>query len=185
MARRKSPLDSPALGTGLEDLIKPCGDKLRPQDPGRVIGRETFGFTFSGGGFRATLAALGVVRYLADVGCVGDVRFVSSVSGGSIANGMLACQWGTLREAEFTAQSVDELVIQPIISSITGSSLKGELLRNIWRIIGPTTRTDLLVRALDDLLSVSSRVLETCVGDEAAVDDVGQMALEAPHRLLR
>ncbi len=144
-----SPLDSPALGTGLEVLIRPCGDRLRPHDPGRVIGRETFGLTFSGGGFRATLAALGVMRHLADVGVLGDVRFVSSVSGGSIANGMLACQWGNLREAGFSTQSVDELVIQPIITSITGSSLKSELLRNIWRIVGPTTRTDLLVRALD------------------------------------
>jgi NTE family protein len=149
VALSKSPLDSPALGTGLEDLVKECGDKLRPQDPGRVIGRPTFGLTFSGGGFRATLAALGVVRYLADAGRLGDVRFVSSVSGGSIANGVVACQWGRLREAGFTSQSLDELVVDPIVRSIAGSSLKTELFKNIWRLVGPTTRTDLLARALD------------------------------------
>lgn len=50
----------------------------------------------SGGGFRATLAALGALRYLADVGLLCNVRLVSSVSGGSIANGMLATQWAIL-----------------------------------------------------------------------------------------
>jgi NTE family protein len=142
-------LHSPALGTGLEELIGRCGDKLRPRDPGRVSGRPTFGLAFSGGGFRATLAALGVVRFLAGTGRLGDVRFVSSVSGGSIANGMLACQWGELQAAGFATEALDRLVIDPIVDSISGSSLKGELLRNIWRIFGPRTRTHLLARALD------------------------------------
>jgi NTE family protein len=144
-----SVLHSPALGSGLEDLISRCDDTLRPEDPGRVAGRPTFALTFSGGGFRATLAALGIVRFLADAGRLGDVRFVSSVSGGSIANGMLACHWGDLSAAGFSTEALDRLVIDPIVASITGSSLKGELLRNIWRILGPQTRTHLLARALD------------------------------------
>ena len=142
-------LRSPALGTGLEELIRGCGDALRPEDPGRVVGGPTFALTFSGGGFRATLAALGVVRFLADAGRLGDLRFVSSVSGGSIANGMLACRWGELRAAGFSSEALERLVIDPIVTSITGSSLKGELVRNIWRIIGPRTRTHLLARAFD------------------------------------
>src|SRR5437867_8097552 len=106
---------SAGVGMGLEELISTCRDPLRPEDPGRVDGRPTFGLTFSGGGFRATLAALGVVRLLADARRLGDVRFVSSVSGGSIANGMLACRWGELRQKDFTAESVDALVIDPVI----------------------------------------------------------------------
>jgi len=144
-----SPLTSPASGTGLDDLVRPCGDKLRPHDPPPVTSRPTLGLTFSGGGFRATLAALGVIRQLADAGCLQDVRFVSSVSGGSIANGVLACAWGELKDAGFSPEAVDALVVDPIVASVTGSSLKGELLRNAWRIVGPTTRTDLLAQALD------------------------------------
>lgn len=146
----RTPLASPALGTDLRLLIAPCGDKLRPADPGRAPdGRPTFALTFSGGGFRATLAALGVLRFLADCGRLGDVRFLSSVSGGSIANAMVACRWGNLRAGNFTPEVLDREVIHPIIDSIAGSSLKSELLRNAWRTIGPPTRTDLLADALD------------------------------------
>jgi NTE family protein len=56
-----------------------------PATPG-----PTLGLTLSGGGFRATFAAVGALRYVADAGLLGSVRCVSSVSGGSIANGLLA-----------------------------------------------------------------------------------------------
>ena len=137
MSRRKNTiLDSAALGTGLAELVRPCNSTLRPADPGRVAGGPTFALTFSGGGFRATLAALGVVRYLADIGRLSHVRFVSSVSGGSIANGMLATQWETLRKNGFTTAAVDEHMIDPVVDSISGSSLKLELIRNAWRALG-------------------------------------------------
>lgn len=144
-----SPLSSPALGTGLDKLIRPCGNALRPQDPGRVEGGLTFGLVFSGGGFRATLAALGVVRFFADMGRLGDVRFVSSVSGGSITNAILATRWAQLRDSSFDSATVDRLIIDPVVESISGSSLKWELVRNLWRTVGRATRTDLLARAFD------------------------------------
>lgn len=147
--RRHTVLDSPALGTGLAELVRPCEDPLRPADPGRVAGAPTFALTFSGGGFRATLAALGVVRYLADVGQLGHVRFVSSVSGGSISNGVLATRWAELRDRGFDTAAVEALVIDPVIDSISGSSLKLELIRNAWRAIGRQNRTHVLARALD------------------------------------
>lgn len=115
---------------------------------------------FSGGGFRATLAALGVVRFLADCGRLGDVRFVSSVSGGSIANGMLACHWKALLEAGFTSHAVDEVVIEPLVAAISRSSLKGEIIAHLWRTLGGLSRTDLLVRALDRRL-FHERTLES------------------------
>lgn len=150
MRRKKNAiLDSAALGTGLAELVRPCDSTLRPAEPGRVAGGPTFALTFSGGGFRATLAALGVVRYLADVGRLSDVRFVSSVSGGSIANGMLATQWTTLRDKGFTTAALDEHVIDPVIDSISGSSMKLELVRNAWRALGRRNRTHVLARAMD------------------------------------
>lgn len=145
-----SPLSSPALGSGLEGLTRRCGDDLRPSDPERVAVGPTFGLTFSGGGFRATLAALGVARFLADVGRLGDVRFLSSVSGGSIANGMIACAWTELRQAGFSSEALETRVIEPILGSITTSSLKVALLTRVWRALGPRTRTDLLADAFDE-----------------------------------
>lgn len=142
-------LSSPAIGTGLDSLGSPCGDSLRPADPPAPEVGPRLGLTFSGGGFRATLAALGVVRALADAGVLGQVRYVSSVSGGSVANGILAIAWPKLRAAGFTPAAVDREVIEPIVDRVSTSSLKGRLIRNIWRLPGRTDRTGLLADAFD------------------------------------
>jgi predicted acylesterase/phospholipase RssA len=48
------------------------------------------GLALSGGGHRACVFALGVLLYLADAGRTGDIVSIASVSGGSLANGVLA-----------------------------------------------------------------------------------------------
>ncbi len=145
----RSPLESPALGSSLASLIAPCGDPLRPAPPPPAA-NTPIGVTLSGGGFRATFAGLGVIRYLADAGLLHDLRYVSSVSGGSVANGMVATRWAQLREREFTAAAVDELVIAPLVDRVTSASLKSKLIRNVWRAAGRRNRTDVLAWAFDD-----------------------------------
>jgi predicted acylesterase/phospholipase RssA len=51
------------------------------------------GLALSGGGFRATLYHLGVVRYLRDAGQLQNVVDIASVSGGSILSTHLALNW--------------------------------------------------------------------------------------------
>lgn len=135
--------------SGVTDLVTPCRDTLRAANPGRVSDGPTLAVTLSGGGFRATLAALGVLRFLADADLLRRVRFVSSVSGGSIANGLLACRWSDLREAAFAPAALQDHVVEPVVSSISTSSMKAELVRNAWRAIGRRTRTDVLADVLD------------------------------------
>jgi predicted acylesterase/phospholipase RssA len=48
------------------------------------------GIALSGGGHRATIWGIGVLLYLADAGRQADVGVIASVSGGSIANGVVA-----------------------------------------------------------------------------------------------
>jgi hypothetical protein len=48
------------------------------------------GVAFSGGGHRATVWAFGTLLYLADAGQNERVDVIASVSGGSIANGVVA-----------------------------------------------------------------------------------------------
>lgn len=139
-------VDSPALSTGLQPA--PCGDGRRPAQP--APSADPFAVTFSGGGFRATLASLGAIRMVADLGRLGDVRYLSSVSGGSVANGAVAAAWPALRERRFTAAAVDELVIDPLVRRISSRSLKVSLLRGVWRTIGSSTRTELLARRFDE-----------------------------------
>ncbi|MER7491150.1 Patatin [Streptomyces pharetrae CZA14] len=139
-------VDSPAVGTGL--VARPCGDTLRPAEPPATA--DPVALALSGGGFRATLSAMGFIRLLADTGLLSRLRYSSSVSGGSIANGCLAAAWPSLRKEDFTPRAVDDLVIAPLVDRVSSRSLKGALVRGAWRTLGPTTRTDLLARRLDE-----------------------------------
>lgn len=146
-----SPLDSPAIGTATNDLIEPCATREpRPARPPAPAELPAFSMAFSGGGFRATLAALGVIRFMAGAGLLGRVRYVSSVSGGSVAHGLLACSYSELETAAFTQDAVDEIVISPFVREISSRSLSSELIRNVWKVIGTPTRTDLLADEFDE-----------------------------------
>src|SRR5204863_2026365 len=54
----------------------------------------------SGGGFRAALFHCGALRRLNELGVLSQVTTISSVSGGSIASGILAMQWPTLAASQ-------------------------------------------------------------------------------------
>ena len=54
------------------------------------------GLCLSGGGFRASLFHLGALRRLNEVGLLSRMNTISSVSGGSILNGLLAARWAKL-----------------------------------------------------------------------------------------
>jgi NTE family protein len=60
---------------------------------------------------------------LADAGLLGSVRYSSSVSGGSIANGLLARHYPELEAASFTGEAFDRVVLEPFVARITSDSL--------------------------------------------------------------
>jgi NTE family protein len=108
-----------------------------------------FALAFSGGGFRASLAAAGVLRFAADAGLLGRVRYVSSVSGGSITNGLFAANYEELQSAGFAPQKVDELVVSPLILDvIRHRSLMWELIGRAPGLVLGKTRAELLSNAL-------------------------------------
>ena len=147
---RKQPLTSPALGTATTDLVEPCAvDEPKPAAPPAAEG-VPLALAFSGGGFRASLAALGVLRFLADAGLLGRVRYLSSVSGGSVAHGMFARHYAELEQEGFTSEALDRLVIEPFIARISKQSLIWALILNLWKLIGPKTRTQLLADTFAD-----------------------------------
>jgi NTE family protein len=149
MTRHESPLESATIGTARNDLISGCDQVLRASEPPYPDQGIPIALSFSGGGFRATLAALGVLRFVADSGMLDRVRYVSSVSGGSLANGLFAHHYEELRDDGFTPQALDDIVIAPFVKKISESSLSRTLLRNIWRTLGPKTRTHLLADTFD------------------------------------
>ncbi|MEV0284774.1 patatin-like phospholipase family protein [Kribbella sp. NPDC050820] len=141
------PVDSPALGTRLS--LEPCG-RGRREAAAPAPSPHPLACTFSGGGFRATFAALGVARLLADLSRLGDLRYASSVSGGSVANGILAAAWPAIRDRGYSTSAVDELVIDPAVRIVSSKSLKISLVKGLWRTVGPRNRTDLLARRFDE-----------------------------------
>jgi len=145
-------LASPAAGIG-GDLPRPCEAPMpadrHPWDP-LPAGVRPIGVAMSGGGFRATLAALGVLRYLADARLLFRVRLTSSVSGGSVLNGVFAIAYDELRRSNFDPDCFDELVTVPIVAHVTSSSFTAMLTRHAWRALVPgRTRTHVLERCLD------------------------------------
>ena len=141
----------PFLGTTTGRPIEGCTVRHpTPASPAPVSVSPAIAVALSGGGLRAALMGVGVCRFLADAGLLDRVRWVSAVSGGSIAAGLLACAWSRLRDGGFTGDAYDRLVTRPLVDRITADSLARTLLCNAWRVLGPATRTDVFADVLDD-----------------------------------
>lgn len=76
--------------------------------------RPGVALALSGGGFRATLFHIGTLIRLNELGQLATLDRISSVSGGSITAGMLACRWNALAAGGFKPADLDSLVIQPL-----------------------------------------------------------------------
>lgn len=73
---------------------------------------QRIGLALSGGGFRATLYHLGVVRFLRDAGALQDVTDIASVSGGSILAAHLVLNWDRYTGDEESFASASNEVIR-------------------------------------------------------------------------
>ena len=75
---------------------------------------QRLGLALSGGGFRATLYHLGVVRLLRDAGILSKITHITTVSGGSILGAHLALNWdrygGTPEEFDEAAAEIIRFV---------------------------------------------------------------------------
>ena len=135
------PIQPPAARTECKSPTPP----RRPLAANPAV-RSPIMVALSGGGLRATLAALGVLRFLTDAHLLPDVRIISSVSGGSIANAVLASHWDQAQHQP----AFDDLVLRPAFEGVTKSSLSAGLLMSAWKALLPRTNlTKLLADRLD------------------------------------
>jgi len=114
--------------------------------------RDGIALCLSGGGFRAALFHAGGIRRLNELGLLSQVRTVSSVSGGSIAAGLLASVWPRLTADGRIFTNLDELFERPLRVFCARNIRNWPLLwgrldpRNWPRLLSPTfSATDLLV----------------------------------------
>src|SRR6516225_8248635 len=71
-----------------------CDNGTRPPRLREISTMKKLGLALSGGGFRASLYHLGLLRFLRDAGILSQVTHITSVSGGSIMAAHLALNWG-------------------------------------------------------------------------------------------
>src|SRR5215831_11248914 len=76
-------------------------------DPGIGLG-------LSGGGYRATLFNLGGLWRLNELGMLPEIKRITSVSGGSITNGVLGLGWKKLAFANGVATNFRDVVAAPV-----------------------------------------------------------------------
>jgi NTE family protein len=98
-----------------------------------AIDNRTIGIALSGGGYRAALFGLGSLWRLNEVGLLGRLDRITSVSGGSILAGVLANNWKKLEFSDGRARNFCEFVAEPVQEFCDktidiGAGLKGMLL---------------------------------------------------------
>ncbi len=116
------------------------------------------GVALSGGGFRAALFHLGVLRRVAELGWLPKIDAVSGVSGGSIVAAYAALRWADMLEAGGDSQAFEKVVAAPFIDVVTKRSLIRDWLaqaagRGMSRALSHTySRTTALGDALSEHL---------------------------------
>lgn len=93
------------------------------------------GLALSGGGFRATLFHLGVIRRLAAEGKLSEITRIASVSGGSIAAAHLVANW---KEYNSSRDEFDKVAAELI--ALTKVDVRGHIVRRLpflwlWTLI--------------------------------------------------
>ncbi|MGK2962125.1 MAG: patatin-like phospholipase family protein [Gemmatimonadaceae bacterium] len=91
------------------------------------------GLCLSGGGYRAMLFHAGVIWRLNELGLLPKLTRISSVSGGSITAGLLACRWNDLAFTDDIASRFTTEIVEPIrtlagVTIDTWSVIRGVLL---------------------------------------------------------
>src|SRR3954470_3858260 len=118
------------------------------------------GLALSGGGFRATLFHLGLVRFLGDAGFLRQVTHITSVSGGSIMAAHLVLNWdrytGSAEDFDQAASQLLDYVQLDIRNRILRRFPLGLLQRGPRLLLGLSnrrlTRTGLLERQYEQHL---------------------------------
>lgn len=98
------------MDTASDDLIDPL---LDASADGEELA-DGGGICLSGGGYRAMLYHLGVLRRLGELGVLQQVREVSAVSGGSLTAAVLATEWDYLSSANDWVAAFDDRVIHRV-----------------------------------------------------------------------
>ncbi len=111
----------------------------------------TIGLALSGGGFRATLFHLGVIRYLRDAGRLKDVNHICSVSRGSVLAAHLVLNWESYSGSQEQFEDAEKEVLV-----CTKRDIRGRILRRLMFL----PATWLIPRRLRSRLNIPASRIE-------------------------
>jgi NTE family protein len=113
------------------------------------------GIALSGGGFRASLFHLGVLRRIAELGWLARVDAISGVSGGSIIAAFAALRWKEMLGAGGDADAFQGHIAVPFVEAITTRSFIREWMTHaaLQSVVRPFDSTYSRTRAMGDVLS--------------------------------
>ncbi len=120
----------------------------------RENGPIRIALALSGGGFRASIFHLGMLRRVAEAGWLDQIDFLSTVSGGSLVGAFSALRWEEVLTAGGTVDALQKNIITPFLDLIQSRNfIRDWVLR--WPLIPfhkfdrTYTRTKLAARLLD------------------------------------
>lgn len=99
-----------------------------------ALGQVNVGLALAGGGFRAMLFDLGSVWRLNELGWLPKLDMITSVSGGSITNAVLATRWKHLEWSCGVATNFESIVAEPIIEF---ASRNIDISAAVWGLLSP------------------------------------------------
>ncbi|MFO0941360.1 MAG: patatin-like phospholipase family protein [Pirellulales bacterium] len=105
-----------------------------------ISDRKSIALALSGGGFRATLYHLGVIRFLYETGELKSVTRICSVSGGSILGAHLVLNWERYNGTEEDFSAAAQEVVQFAMSNVRRRVVFRWFLS--WLLIFPRFRPD-------------------------------------------
>ncbi len=134
-------------------------ETLTPDTPGHTVAGDLGPcLCLSGGGFRATLFHLGALIRLNEMGVLSKMKVVSSVSGGSILNGVLATRWADLKMGPTGVFENFDVVVNTVRDFCSRDLRTGLLIRSRFN-------PKYALTLIHDLGAVPARALATAYGD--------------------
>ena len=93
--------------------------RVNPHSADDVLKRPRIALALSGGGFRASIFHLGVLRRLAECGWLDRVDVLSTVSGGSLLGGFVALRWEEMLRKGGTPEAFETTIVRPFLDIVT------------------------------------------------------------------
>lgn len=122
-----------------------------------ALPKPRLALALSGGGFRAAVFHLGVLRRIAEMGWLDRVDIISSVSGGAIIGGYLAIHWQEMLKDGGTAEALEKTIVRPFLRIVTTENFIHKWAMRCWTLPfrklndGTFTRTKLAGELYSDL----------------------------------